>query len=429
MVALLLLRRRSNLCESYPLLLCLNSLQVVYFLCKTVWSSFSWAPTAGVALSEVSVLLFLVYASFFIESGVRKSLVAFIVGIILSGIIQVSIVLVPRDYGLLIAYALIPVSTIMLVVAGRMRTPALLMAEKEDIKSEREMRSRSLSRSEFVEYCASLFFMNTLGVILYSVLRTQQMAGSQAFSGIGALIGGAILLIMLNRIESVDAVEVLRVTLFPLLLAIIYASTVFDGSLFNAYAATLVLGCFHATLALFVWAVPRFYDSAGDGFTSVCITYLCFSLGWAAGIISGSVLPRTYDNFPMVLVIGLCFVALLLIIARSYYRILSSKRNASERTGEGKNESELTIIDAEQAFEEACKIVADRFALSNRETEVLALLARGRNAKYVANKLIISENTARTHINHIYRKMSIGSQQTLMDYVEDAQAQLASPMR
>jgi len=66
----------------------------------------------------------------------------------------------------------------------------------------------------------------------------------------------------------------------------------------------------------------------------------------------------------------------------------------------------------------ACKHVAHRYNLSARENEVLVLLARGRNARYVAKSLIISEGTARTHIMHIYRKMEIKSQQVLMDKVE-----------
>ena len=53
--------------------------------------------------------------------------------------------------------------------------------------------------------------------------------------------------------------------------------------------------------------------------------------------------------------------------------------------------------------------------LSARETEVLACLASGRNAEYVARTLGIAPSTAKTHIAHIYRKTGFNSQQRLMD--------------
>lgn len=46
------------------------------------------------------------------------------------------------------------------------------------------------------------------------------------------------------------------------------------------------------------------------------------------------------------------------------------------------------------------------------------LLAKGRNTERIQKKLFISGNTAKTHILHIYRKMGISSQQSLIDQVD-----------
>lgn len=75
---------------------------------------------------------------------------------------------------------------------------------------------------------------------------------------------------------------------------------------------------------------------------------------------------------------------------------------------------------AEALFADACAGVAARYGLTPRESEVLVLLARGRNARHIAESLVISDGTARTHIMHIYQKMEINSQQSLMDRVEEA---------
>jgi DNA-binding CsgD family transcriptional regulator len=65
-----------------------------------------------------------------------------------------------------------------------------------------------------------------------------------------------------------------------------------------------------------------------------------------------------------------------------------------------------------------CEYVANLHLLSSRETDVLYLLAKGRNAAYIAKNLFISEGTVHTHTWRIYRKMNVHTQQELMDLVD-----------
>lgn len=76
-------------------------------------------------------------------------------------------------------------------------------------------------------------------------------------------------------------------------------------------------------------------------------------------------------------------------------------------------------------FKRKCEQVANRYLLSKKETEVLFLLAKGRNAAYIQEQLYISEGTARTHMRHIYKKLDIHTQQELMDLVEEAEEEAA----
>ncbi|MCB0679367.1 MAG: response regulator transcription factor, partial [Saprospiraceae bacterium] len=48
-------------------------------------------------------------------------------------------------------------------------------------------------------------------------------------------------------------------------------------------------------------------------------------------------------------------------------------------------------------------------ALSEREREVLAELCQGKSYKMVADALYISQDTVRTHIRSIYRKLEVNS--------------------
>ena len=66
----------------------------------------------------------------------------------------------------------------------------------------------------------------------------------------------------------------------------------------------------------------------------------------------------------------------------------------------------------------ACDEAMAEGGLSAREREIFLLLAKGRNAEYVANTFVISRYTAKTHINNIYRKLGIHTREELLDLVE-----------
>ncbi len=67
-----------------------------------------------------------------------------------------------------------------------------------------------------------------------------------------------------------------------------------------------------------------------------------------------------------------------------------------------------------------CAAVAVSYRLTPRETEILSLLAHGRNAPYIQEKLVLSRNTVKTHVQNIYAKLGVHSQQELIDLVEEA---------
>ena len=49
----------------------------------------------------------------------------------------------------------------------------------------------------------------------------------------------------------------------------------------------------------------------------------------------------------------------------------------------------------------------ETFGLSDREMEVLQLLADGNTNKDIADKLFISTQTVKTHITHIFEKLAV----------------------
>ncbi len=74
--------------------------------------------------------------------------------------------------------------------------------------------------------------------------------------------------------------------------------------------------------------------------------------------------------------------------------------------------------DKEPEGDERVARFARAYGLSARETEVLALIARGRSVQATADELFVSHSTVKTHVSHIYEKAGVGNRQELLKLVD-----------
>jgi DNA-binding CsgD family transcriptional regulator/lipoprotein signal peptidase len=81
--------------------------------------------------------------------------------------------------------------------------------------------------------------------------------------------------------------------------------------------------------------------------------------------------------------------------------------------------TERQVEQIDSAITERCLRVADKSGLTERETEILAYLAKGRDGVFIARQLVVSPNTVKTHIRHIYAKLDIHNRQELLDLIEN----------
>ena len=80
---------------------------------------------------------------------------------------------------------------------------------------------------------------------------------------------------------------------------------------------------------------------------------------------------------------------------------------------------ETAVVEAPKAtFDERCRALASQYGLTPRELEVFQMLARGRDRAYIQEQLVVSRNTVKAHVKHIYAKLDIHSHQDLIDLVE-----------
>lgn len=73
-----------------------------------------------------------------------------------------------------------------------------------------------------------------------------------------------------------------------------------------------------------------------------------------------------------------------------------------------------------QAVEAACDRLSQAHKLTIREAEVFRLLARGYAPAYIADVLVLSDSTVRTHAKAIYRKIGVSSREELLTLVDSA---------
>lgn len=86
----------------------------------------------------------------------------------------------------------------------------------------------------------------------------------------------------------------------------------------------------------------------------------------------------------------------------------AAAESSSPETHAARDEPTMVAQDCDRALM--------RLALTEREREVFALLAQARTVEDIARHLQISDNTVKTHIKRIYKKMDIHSRQDAIDF-------------
>ena len=64
---------------------------------------------------------------------------------------------------------------------------------------------------------------------------------------------------------------------------------------------------------------------------------------------------------------------------------------------------------------------AARYFLTEREADVLGLLYAGRSVPYISEQLVVSQNTVKTHVRHIYAKLDVHGRQELLDVLRETE--------
>lgn len=132
-------------------------------------------------------------------------------------------------------------------------------------------------------------------------------------------------------------------------------------------------------------------------------------LGAALGRAANGADATALSIISSVIVLSLLSYALFALPHLSFSHIIESVEPQEEAPQAQSSPEQLVI---------RCDELGKKCSLTERETEVLKLLARGRNARFIQEALSISYSTTKTHVSRIYRKLGVHSHQELINLVD-----------
>ena len=94
-----------------------------------------------------------------------------------------------------------------------------------------------------------------------------------------------------------------------------------------------------------------------------------------------------------------------------------TKTQAQQDEGERKEKRRGDEPQYRDRVSKQCAALQQHYHLTTREAEVMELLARGNSVAFIADELVVSENTIRTHSRRIYAKLAVHKKQELIALV------------
>jgi DNA-binding CsgD family transcriptional regulator len=245
-------------------------------------------------------------------------------------------------------------------------------------------------------------FINRLGAVLSLVFSLAALVWWLAVRGRG--VGG-----------RPDAIGMYRVA-FPVIATVAAALPLVSASLI-AIAAAVLHAAFFVILATLVVLSASCSEAHG------------VRRGVALGILgAGTFLSASLSTLIAYLIyrgsavtqanVLVCALAIVYVLAMAY--VAAQHRMRATRAGHAgvRHDGGVRATGAElleDLYATSCATAVERFSLTDREADVLRLLVRGYTQHGIADGLCVTENTVRTHLRNLYRKLGVHSRQEVLE--------------
>ena len=193
--------------------------------------------------------------------------------------------------------------------------------------------------------------------------------------------------------------------LVPLALMVMLLIVVTEPNLITVYFALLLL--VSKSLVAFGVYSSYMFRIGNNWMAPWCVAFLCVILG---GLISELLMRFIPFNNPLFFLIVLATIYVASVcLASLHFGVKITQAYEGHLAGGFRGES---------SYSAAVHLLADSYDLTARECDILMELGRGRNASYIAERLVISPQTAKTHQKNVYAKMGLHSQQDLIMLID-----------
>ena len=351
---------------------------------------------------------------------------------LLAGLVSPIFAVLPGAVGCLAA-CVACVTSIVLLARMPGETPRGQDAEKE--------LSTASVRPVLVPVAGPLVVFLALEMVMGLVMSFQAVDAAGDGSAAGAktlatLAAYICLIVLVMRRRELPDIRLLFERLFPffaLALALLPFTSSAYGTLFSAVLVFLQGMVGTSVLFLLLQSsrehgVPIVACVAGVSFVARASILAGLVVGWTIGVADG------VDATARVLMVaGAAMYAMSLVLVWSLKTRRSggasgadaqAEQGAGEALGEvqgaqvaqaAQTADAVDVVDRPASFEETAARLAREHSLTAREEQVVALVACGRSAVYIAGELGIAPETVRSYLKSAYPKLGVHSKQELID--------------
>lgn len=306
-----------------------------------------------------------------------------------------------------------------------------------DQDAEKELSTASV-RPVLVSVAGPLVVFLALEMVMGLVLSFQAVDAAGDGSAAGAktlatLAAYICLIVLVMRRRELPDIRLLFERLFPffaLALALLPFTSSAYGTLFSAVLVFLQGMVGTSVLFLLLQSsrehgVPIVACVAGVSFVARASILAGLVVGWTIGVADG------VDATARVLMVaGAAMYAMSLVLVWSLKTrrsggVSGADTQAEQGVGEALGEAQMAeggqaidavdVADRPASFEETAARLAREHSLTAREEQVVALVACGRSAVYIAGELGIAPETVRSYLKSAYPKLGVHSKQELID--------------
>ncbi len=319
----------------------------------------------------------------------------------------------PHDVAVwLVLFAFLPATAVAYAIAQKQNLPQHPHPMFQTVPSNNRARLTQAAADLWRPLLCVSFSAFLIGIIRSDTLINAGALASANDAGmIGLLIAAIVLLALWKTIYERTLLSKLQLLLFPLVatsfLLLPFLSgagrggfVAFAFTVFSIASSLMIVTCTRTARTYAIQPVLVYGVFAGVVYLFlVCGVLLSFFLGGPTG-----------SNTLWLFAVALAAIYVLSMALTLGKRMMKSTR---EKKSAALAEDSTTS----PSLEQQCAQVAEHYALTARETEVMTLLAHGRDVAFIAEELVISKNTVRTHVKGVFSKTGVHSKQELIDLV------------